>query len=78
MISCPVCAKTIFSCVRKVLSIAKAHLFLGIIQGTVVSAALATHVSLVSILQVCDCVRVSAAGRHYFSTYIIIKDWHQD
>ena len=50
----PVCAKSISSWVRKVLCVAKAHMSLGSVQGVAASAALATDVSLVSILQVGD------------------------
>ena len=54
----PIYAKTISSWVRKVLSIAKADIYLGTHQGSVVSAALPAGVSLVSILHGGDCARV--------------------
>ena len=71
----PVCAKTIFSWVRKVLCVAKAHMSPGSLQGT---AALAAGVSLVSILQTGDWARVSMPAGHYFSTCITTMDQHQD
>ena len=71
----PVCAKTISSWVRKVLCVAKAHMFL---QGAAASAALAAGISLVSILQAGDWARVSTLARDYFSPYITTMDWHQD
>ena len=72
------CAKTISSCVRKVLCVAKAHMSLGSLLGTTASAALAAGVSLVSILKVGDWARISTPARQYFSTYITTMDWHQD
>ena len=66
----PVCAKTISSWVRKVLCVAKAHMSLGSLWGVAASTALAAGVSLVTILQVGDWVRVSTPARHYFATYI--------
>ena len=51
-----VCAKTISSWVRKVLCVAKAHMYLGSLQGVAASAALAAGVSLVTILQAGDWV----------------------
>ena len=74
----PFCAKTISSWVRKVLSIAKAHMSPGSLHGVAASAALTAGVSLVSILQAGDWARVSTPARHYFSTYITTTDWHQD
>ena len=74
----PVCAKTISSWVWKVLSIAKAYMSLGSLQGVAASAALAAGVSLVTILQAGDWTRVSTPARHYFSTYITTTDQHQD
>ena len=74
----PVCAKTISSWVRKILGVAKAHMSLGSLWGVVASTALAAGVSLVTILQAGDWARVSIPARHYFSTYIITMDWHQD
>ena len=71
----PVCAKTISSWVSKVISIAKAHMSPGSLQG---AAALATGVSLVPILQAGDWPRVSTLARHYFLPYITTMDWHQD
>ena len=51
---------------------------LGSIQGAVASAPLVVGVSLVSILKVGDCTRVSTQATLYFSTYITITDWQQD
>ena len=70
----PVCAKTISSWVRKVLCVAKAHMSPGSHWGVTASAALATGVSLVSILQVGDRTKVSTPARHYFFTYITTTD----
>ena len=74
----PVCAKTISSWVQKVLSVPKAHMSPGSLQGVAASAALAAGVSLVTILQTGDWTRVSMPARHYFSTYITTTDQHQD
>ena len=74
----PVCAKTISSWVSKVLSIAKAHVSPGSLQGVAASTALAASVSLVTILQAGDWTRVSTPARHYFSTYITTMDRHQE
>ena len=52
-------------------------MFLGL-WGVAASAALATGVSLVTILQAGDWTRVSTPARYYFSTYITTMDWHQD
>ena len=62
----PVCAKTISSWVRKVLSVAKAHMSLGSLWGVAASAALAAGVSLVTILQAGDWTRVSTPARALF------------
>ena len=74
----PVSAKTISSWVRKVLSVAKAHMSLGCLWGVAASAALVAGVSLVTILQAGDWTRVSTPARHYFSTYITTINQHQD
>ena len=74
----PLCAKTISSWVRKILSVAKAHMSLGSLQGIAVSAAFTAGVSLVTILQAGYWTRVSTLARHYFSTYITTMDWPQD
>ena len=74
----PVCAKTISSWVTKIWGVAKAHMSPGSLHDTVVSAAYAVGVSLMSILQPGDWVRVSIPARHYFSSYISIRDWYQD
>ena len=74
----PVCAKTISSRIREVLCVAKAHMSLGSLWGVAASTALATGVSLVTILQAGDWTRVSTPARHYFSTYITTTDRHQD
>ena len=50
----PVCAKTISSWLRKVLSVATAHMSQGSLWGVAASAALAAGVSLVTILQAGD------------------------
>ena len=50
----PVCARTISSWVRKVLSIAKAHVSPGTFQDAVVSVTMVVDLSLMSILQACD------------------------
>ena len=50
----------------------------GSLQGAAASVALAAGVSLVSILQAGDWVRVSTTARHYFSHYITTMNWHQD
>ena len=80
----PVCAKTISSWIRKVLCVAKAHMPVGSLQGVAASADLVAGVSLVSILQAGDFLRIcinnlaaSTPARHYFSTYITTMDWHQ-
>ena len=73
-----VCAKTISSWVRKVLCVAEGHISLGSLWEVTASAALATGVSLVKILQAGDWARVSTLDRHYFSTYITTMDLHQD
>ena len=73
-----VCAKTISSWVQKVLSVAMALMSMGSLQGVAASAALVAGVSLVTILQAGDWTRVLMPARHYFSTYITTKDWHQD
>ena len=49
-------------------------MYLGSLQG---AAALATGVSLVSILQAGDWANVPTLARHYFSPYITTTDWHQ-
>ena len=74
----PVCAKTISAWVWKVLSVAKAHMSLGSLQGAAAFAALVAGVSLVSILQAGDWASVSTLARHYISPYITTTDWHQD
>ena len=74
----PVCAKTIFSWVRKVLSVGKARMYLDSCWGVAASAALVAGVSLVIILQAGDWTRVSTPARHYLSTYITTTDLHQD
>ena len=71
----PVCAKTISSWVRKVHCVATTHMSLGSLQG---AAAVVAGVSLVSILQEDDWVRVSTPVRPLFFTYITTMDWHQD
>ena len=55
----PVCAKTISSWVRKVLSIAKAYMSLGSFWVTAAFGALSPGGALVSILQSGDWARVS-------------------
>ena len=62
----------------KVLSIAKALMSSGYLQGAKASTALATDVFQVSILVVGDWARVSVPARHYFSTYMTTTDQHQD
>ena len=62
----PVCVKTIYSWVRKVLCVAKAHMSLGSFWRVAASAALAAGVSLVSILQAGDWASVSTPARHFF------------
>ena len=52
---------------------AKTHMCLGILQGTVV---LMTGVSLVYIMKLGDGARVCTQARHYFATYITTVDWH--
>ena len=74
----PVCATTISSCIRKVLSVAKAHMSPGCLWGVAASVALVAGVSLVTILQADDWTRVSTPARHYFSTYITTMDQHLD
>ena len=46
--------------------------------GAAASTALATGVSLVSILQAGEWAKVSTLARHHFSPYIKTTDWHQD
>ena len=60
------------------LSIAKAHMSSSTQHGVVLSEALATDVSWVSILQAGEWVRVSTPTRHYFSTYPSTTDWCKD
>ena len=74
----PVCAKTISSWVRKTLCIAKAHMSLGSFRGVIAPTALATGVSLVSILQAGDWARFCTPARCYFSIYITTMDQHQN
>ena len=71
----PVCVKTIFSWVRKVLCVAKAHMSPCSLWGG--AAALAAGVSLASILQAGDWARVSTLARH-FPPYITTTDQHQN
>ena len=73
-----VCPKTISSWVRKVLCVAKLHMSPGSLHGAAASAAIVAGVSLVSTLQVGDWAKVSTPPRHYFSTYIITMDQHQN
>ena len=54
------------------------HICLVSLWGVAASAALAAGVSLVTIMQAGDWVRVSTPARHYFSTYITTMDQHQD
>ena len=70
----PVCTKTISSWVRKVLCVAKAHMFPGSLQGGVASAALVAGVSLVSILHTGAWTNVFTPARHYFYPYITTMD----
>ena len=51
---------------------------LGSLWGVAASAALATGVSLVTILQAGVWTRVSTPARHYFSTYTTPLDQHLD
>ena len=51
---------------------------LGPLWRVAASAALVAGVSLVTILQAGDWIRVSIPARHYFSTYITTMDQHQD
>ena len=60
-----VCAKMISSLGRKVLCIAKAHMFL----GAAASATLLANVSLASILWGGDWTRVLTPARHFFHLY---------
>ena len=50
----PVCAKTISSCIQKVLFIAKMHTSLGAVHGPMAFSALVAGVSLSAILQAGD------------------------
>ena len=67
--------KMFFSCMRKVLCNAKAHMSPGAVWG---AAGSVTGVYLASILQVGGWARVSTPARHCFSTYMTTTDWHQD
>ena len=69
-----VCAKTIFSWVRKVLSITEEHMSPSTLHGTLVAAALVGGVSWGSIQQAGDWARVANPARHYFTTSIITMD----
>ena len=62
----PVCAKTVSSWVRNILGITKGHMSPGTLCGAVMSAALVTGVSLVSILQAGDWASVSTPTRYSF------------
>ena len=73
----PACAERISSKVGEVLGITKAHMSPGALHSTAVSAALVAGISLVSILQAGDLVRISTPARHYLFTYIITMDLHQ-
>ena len=73
-----ICAKTIYSWVRKVLCIAIAHMSLGSLWGAAAPVALAAGVSLVFILQVGDRAGVSTPARQYFSNHITPTDQLQD
>ena len=66
----PIWTKTISSWTRTVFSIATAHTYPDILQAAV-SVDLVAGVSLVSILQAGDWVRVSTAARHYFPKYAL-------
>ena len=72
-----VCAKIISSWVRKVLSIAKAHISL-VLPVVLWHLQLWGLVSLVSIWQTGDGARLTTQGRHYFSTYITTTDQHHN
>ena len=74
----PVYAKMISSWLRKILSVAKAHMSQCTLQGAAASGAFAAGVSLVFNLQAVDCTRDSTPARHYFSKYITTRDQHQD
>ena len=55
------------------------HIYLWDLSGgAAASAALVAGVSLVSILQEGDWVRVSTPARHYFSLNVTTMDWYQD
>ena len=71
----PICAKMIYSLVKKVLSIAKPCMFLGTLCGSITSTSLAASVS---ILQAGDWARYSSPARCCFSTYITTIGHHQD
>ena len=74
----PVCAKIIYSWVRKVLSIAVAHMSLGTLQDAVASVVLAAVVYLLSILQADDWATVPMPASHKFLMYITVVDQYQD
>ena len=75
----PVCAKTISSWVRKVLSVAKAHMSLGLSPGGCCFCSLSSWCfSGYHPADAGDWTRVSTPTRHYFSTYITTMDQHQD
>ena len=74
----PICTKMIYSWVRKVLGIEKAHMSPSTLQAAAVSVALVADVYRVSIMQAGDWAKVSVPSRHYFSTYITTIDCHQD
>ena len=67
-----VCAKTISSWVRKVLCVAKAHMFSGLSLVGCSFCSLVAGVSLVSILQEGDWAKVSTPDRHYFPPTLLL------
>ena len=73
-----VCARMISSWVRKVSSIAKAHMPLYTVHSAVASAYVAANVYLVPFLEAGYWTNVSMPAIHYFSMHFATTDGHQD
>ena len=68
----PVCAKMMSLWVRKVLIMAKAHIYVGALLGVAaVSVALVAGVSLVTIRQTGDWASLSTLTRHFFQCILL-------
>ena len=72
------CTKMNSPWARKVLSIAKAHMYAGSPLGDAASVDLVAVIFLVSNSQAGNWVKVSTPARDYFSTYITTPEQYQD